>query len=81
MALSSETLEAALETLGELLADRGDIVAVVSAGRYVSAKPLPDALRSAVRDVAAARALIDDWLNPGPTSLRDSDYRQVLSSA
>lgn len=48
-----------------------DIVAVVGAGGYVSAKPLPDFFLSAVRDVATATGLRDDWLNGGPTSLLD----------
>lgn len=95
MAFSSTALSGALETLGELLADRGhsielvaigggslllldlirrptkdlDIVALVRAGRYVSAEPLPDWLLTAVRDVAAATGLAEDWVNPGPTSL------------
>lgn len=48
-----------------------DIVAVVSAGKYASANPLPDFLLSAVRDVAAATGLREDWLNGGPTDLLD----------
>ena len=48
-----------------------DIVAVVNAGRYVSAQPLPDFLLSAVRDVAAATGLREDWINGGPASLLD----------
>ncbi len=97
MAFSTTTLTEALETLGELLADRGhavevvtigggslllldlikrptkdlDIVAVVRAGSYVTAKPLPDFLLAAVRDVAAVASLAEDWLSPGPTSLLD----------
>lgn len=97
MTFSSESLEDALELLGELVADRGyeaevvaigggsllllgllerptkdiDIVAVVDRGRYVSAKPLPDFLSSAARDVAAAMGLGEDWINGGPTSLLD----------
>ncbi len=90
-------LEEALETLGELLADRGeeaevvaigggsllllgfiarptkdlDLVAVVDEGKYVSAEPLPDFLSSAIRDVAAATGLREDWINGGPTKLLD----------
>ena len=97
MAFSTTTLTEALETLGELLEDRGhavevvaigggslllldlikrptkdlDIVAIVRAGSYVTAKPLPDFLLAAVRDVAAVAGLAEDWLNPGPTSLLD----------
>ena len=48
-----------------------DIVAVVSAGQYVCAKPLPEVLRSAARDVAAATGLREDWLNGDPTGLLD----------
>ena len=48
-----------------------DIVAIVSGRSYVSAAPLPDFLLSAVRDVAAATGLREDWLNPGPASLLD----------
>jgi hypothetical protein len=48
-----------------------DLVAIVSARRYVSATPLPDYLSSAVREVAAAMGLQDDWINGGPTSLLD----------
>jgi hypothetical protein len=97
MEFSPTTLTEALETLGELLADRGhaievvaigggslllldlikrptkdlDIVAIVRAGSYVTAKPLPDFLRDAVRDVAEVAGLAEDWLNPGPTTLLD----------
>ena len=35
------------------------------------ADPLPPALRDAVKDVAAALNLAEDWLNPGPASLFD----------
>jgi hypothetical protein len=97
MAFSAQSLEDALELLGELLTDRGgkvevvaigggsllllgliarptkdlDLVAVVNEGRYVSAKPLPEFFASAVRDVAAATGLREDWINGGPTSLLD----------
>lgn len=97
MAFSSKSLEEALETLGEVLSDRGDevevvaigggslllldlierptkdldIVAVVRGGRFVSASPLPDFLVSAIRDVAEAIGLREDWINGGPTSLLD----------
>lgn len=48
-----------------------DILAVVEAGEYVSAKPLPGFLLAAVRDVAVATGLPEDWLNAGPASLLD----------
>jgi hypothetical protein len=44
-------------------------VAIVRAGSYVTAQPLPDYLLTAVRDVAEVAGLAKDWLNPGPTSL------------
>ena len=37
----------------------------------MSASPLPPFLLAAVRDVAAATGLRDDWLNAGPASLLD----------
>ena len=95
MAFSTTSLEEALATLGELLAERGqsvelvaigggslllmqlierptkdlDVVAIVRSGQFVSAVPFPDVLTAAVKDVAAATGLNDDWLNPGPASL------------
>lgn len=48
-----------------------DLVALIQGGRMVTAKPLPAALAEAVADVARARGLRPDWLNPGPTSLLD----------
>ena len=48
-----------------------DIVAIVQDGRFVSASPLPDFLVSAIRDVAEASGLSEDWINGGPTSLLD----------
>jgi hypothetical protein len=52
-----------------------DIVAIVHVGKYVTAEPLPDFLRTAVRDVAAAAGLAENWLNPGPASLLDFGLR------
>jgi hypothetical protein len=46
-----------------------DIVAVIENGQYVSAKPVPDVLAEAARDVGAALGLGADWLNAGPTDL------------
>lgn len=110
MAFSTTTLTEALETLGELLTERGhvvevvaigggslllldlikrptkdlDIVAIVRAGSYVTAKPLPDFLIAAVRDVAEVAGLTEDWLNPGPTSLLDfglpADFEQRVET-
>src|SRR5688572_19445921 len=97
MSFSAVTLEEALVTLGELLADRGesaelvaigggsllllklidrptkdlDLVAVVREGRLIRAEPLPAFLVLAIRDVAAATGLADNWLNAGPASLLD----------
>jgi hypothetical protein len=48
-----------------------DVVALVIAGEYRRAMPFPDFLAAAVRDVAAAKGLTPDWLNPGPTDLLD----------
>ncbi len=48
-----------------------DVVALVEDGAWISASPLPDELLDAVREVAGALDLADDWLNPGPTSLLD----------
>jgi len=46
-----------------------DVVARVEGGRWFTAEPLPDRLAEAVRDVASALDLSDDWLNSGPTEL------------
>ncbi|MEE8409737.1 MAG: hypothetical protein V3T05_09040 [Myxococcota bacterium] len=97
MTLTAGTLEQALQTLGELLDDRGhpaevvaigggsllltgfierptkdlDLVAIVEDGEYTTAKPLPDHLAAAAKDVAAALGLADYWFNGGPTELLD----------
>jgi hypothetical protein len=44
-----------------------DALAVVEAGEYRLARPLPDELREAVEDTASVLNLAKDWLNPGPT--------------
>ncbi len=48
-----------------------DVVALVEDGAWVSASPLPEELLHAVREVAGALDLADDWLNSGPSSLLD----------
>ena len=48
-----------------------DVVALVERVRLSNAKPLPDHLVEAVRDVARAMELAEDWLNPRPTELLD----------
>lgn len=44
-----------------------DALAVVEAGEYKLARPMPQELREAVEDTASALNLARDWLNPGPT--------------
>jgi hypothetical protein len=44
-----------------------DALAVVVAGEYRLARPLPETLRDAIRDTAGTLGLANDWLNPGPT--------------
>lgn len=46
-----------------------DVVARVEHGRYLSAEPLPEALREAAREVATLHGLHPEWLNAGPTDL------------
>lgn len=48
-----------------------DVLARIEGDAWVRAEPFPPALEAAVRDVAAALDLADDWLNPGPTDLLD----------
>lgn len=45
-----------------------DVLAVISDGVYVTAKPLPGELEKAARDVAVELGLASDWLNSGPTA-------------
>jgi hypothetical protein len=97
MMFDHATLEQALDTLGEILAARGehhdlavvgggallilglierptrdlDVVARIDSELWSRAEPFPPALEQAVRDVAGALDLSDDWLNPGPTDLLD----------
>jgi hypothetical protein len=44
-----------------------DALALVEAGEYQLARPLPRDLVEAVEDTATALGLAKDWLNPGPT--------------
>ncbi|HEX7843107.1 MAG TPA: hypothetical protein VF469_36795 [Kofleriaceae bacterium] len=44
-----------------------DALAIVEAGEYRLACPLPAPFREAVVDTAGALGLAEDWLNPGPT--------------
>lgn len=44
-----------------------DALAIVEAGEYQLARPLPNELREAVADTAMVLDLAEDWLNPGPT--------------
>lgn len=46
-----------------------DLIALVEHGRYVAARPLPEALTEAARDVGELFGLPPDWLNSGPTDL------------
>lgn len=45
-----------------------DLLAIVEASEYQSAKPLPAPLAEAIADVALLLGLPGDWLNSGPTS-------------
>jgi hypothetical protein len=46
-----------------------DVVALIRAGRYVPAHPLPDDLVNAVRDVGGTLGIGETWLNSGPSAL------------
>lgn len=46
-----------------------DVVALIEAGEWQVAEPMPSSLAEAVTEVAAALDLAADWVNPGPTSL------------
>jgi hypothetical protein len=45
------------------------VVALIQDSQYVTAKPLPEALVEAARDVGDVLGLGDNWLNAGPTEL------------
>ena len=44
-----------------------DAVAIVERGKYLLARPMPEALREAIADAASVLGLDPTWLNPGPT--------------
>lgn len=44
-----------------------DLVARIDGGVLLTAEPLPEPLANAVRDVAKALGLAEDWLNSGPS--------------
>src|SRR5688572_21439859 len=46
-----------------------DIVALIQDGQYATAKPLPEPLVEAARDVGDALGLGENWLNAGPAEL------------
>jgi hypothetical protein len=97
MTLDPSLLDRALNTLGDLLMDRGlrfelvaiggsslmllgiirrptrdlDVVALVEDGQYLKARPLPEDLVAATRDVGLALGLDERWLNAGSTDLLD----------
>lgn len=49
-----------------------DLVAVVEAGRLISAKPLPQGLLKEITEIGTALELGERWINGGPTSLLES---------
>lgn len=82
--VEQETLQNALEALGEILRDRDlryeifvigggslDVVALGEGTKMVTAQPLPEDLVAAVVEVAALYGLAENWLNAGPTTLLD----------
>jgi hypothetical protein len=48
-----------------------DLVAVVEAGQFISAIPMPHSLLEAAEEVGKALQLGSNWLNVGPASLLD----------
>lgn len=49
-----------------------DIVAIMEAGRLISAKPLPQSLLKEIAVVGAALEIGEYWVNSGPTSLLEA---------
>src|SRR5258708_20866663 len=60
---------------------RSDIVAVVDAGDYVRADPLPQPLLDAVRDVGEVLGIGAEWLNADRKSTRLNSSHQIISYA
>jgi hypothetical protein len=48
-----------------------DVAGLVDGSRYVRARPLPEFLQAAARDVAQLHELSPSWLNDGPADLLD----------
>lgn len=46
-----------------------DLVACIDKGQFVTAKPLPQPLAQAIKEVGAAFDFADDWINNGPWQL------------
>lgn len=53
-----------------------DLVALMEAGRLISAKPLPQGLRKEITDVGTALELGEHWVNSGPSSLLEAGLPQ-----
>ncbi|MDN3506028.1 MAG: hypothetical protein P0S96_02225 [Simkaniaceae bacterium] len=53
-----------------------DLVALIESGEFISAKPLPNFLSQAIRDVGMAMELGDEWVNAGPASLLEMGLPQ-----
>lgn len=49
-----------------------DLIAVMEAGRLVSAKPLPQDLLKEIREVGAALEFGEYWINGGPSALLEA---------
>ncbi len=46
-----------------------DLVACIDNGQFVTAKPLPQPLAQAIKEVGEAFDFADDWINNGPWQL------------
>jgi hypothetical protein len=57
-----------------------DVVALADGDKWSRASPLPKPLTQAVKDVADALDLADDWLNAGPTDLLDFGLPEGFAS-
>ncbi len=57
-----------------------DILALIESGHYVKARPLPEPLLEAVRDVGQALGLGDRWVNADPTDLLDFGLPEGFAS-